>query len=187
MLLLIGKTCAGKDSIQKILISEYGMKNIVSYTTRPMRDEEENGVQYWFLSTEEFLKKQEEGFFAEVITYVDKDGNTLYYGGAKKDFADDKVMIVNIDGLKQIREFKELNSIAFLLTVSDDTIRERLKKRGDNEEVAENRIKQDNEMFAEAENFVDYILENENISPEEMATRIHKMYTTKMQLEKMFK
>lgn len=184
MLLLMGKTCSGKDTIQKILISKYNMKNIVSYTTRPMRDGEENGVQYWFLSTEEFLKKKEEGFFAEIITYTDKDGNILYYGGAKEDFSDDKVMIVNVDGLRQIKEFKDLNAISFLLTVSDETIRKRLKERGDNEEVAENRIKQDNEMFAEVENFVDYIVDNEGFSPEEIAEKIHKMYLTRMWMDK---
>ncbi len=179
MLLLIGKTCAGKDTIQQILIAKYGMKNVISYTTRPMRIGEKNGVQYWFISTEEFLKKKDEGFFAEVITYVDKNGNTLYYGGAKEDFSDDKVMIVNVNGLEQIREFKELNSVAFFLDVSDDVIRERLIGRGDDTETAENRIRQDNEIFAGIEDKVEFVLNNENVIPEEMADKIYSLYRNK--------
>lgn len=176
MLLLMGKTCAGKDTIQNILISKFGMKNIISYTTRPMRVGETNGVQYWFLSEEEFLKKKEEGFFAEIIEYKDKEGKTLYYGGAKEDFSDEKVMIVNVDGLEQIREFEDINSVAFFLNVSDEVIRERLIGRGDDAETAENRIRQDNEMFEAIERKVEFMLQNENVIPEDMADTIYGMY-----------
>lgn len=176
MLLLMGKTCAGKDTIQRILISKYGMKNVISYTTRPMRVGETNGVQYWFITEEEFLRKVKEGFFAEIITYTDKNGNTIYYGGAKEDFSDEKVMIVNVDGLNQIREFDDINSVAFYLNVSDEVIRQRLIERGDDVETAKSRVEQDNDMFSEIESKVEYVLNNENVIPEKMAEKIYNMY-----------
>lgn len=176
MLLLMGKTCAGKDTVQNILISKFGMKNVISYTTRPMRVGETNGVQYWFITEEEFLRKVKEGFFAEVITYKDKNRNTIYYGGAKEDFSDEKVMIVNVDGLAQIREFDDINSVAFFLNVSNEIIHERLIGRGDDEETARSRVEQDNKMFAGIEDKVEFVLDNENVIPDEMAIRIYNLY-----------
>ena len=48
---LTGKSCAGKDSIYNILIKdeELGLRPIIRYTTRPIRDGEVDGVTYHFV------------------------------------------------------------------------------------------------------------------------------------------
>ena len=52
---LIGKSCAGKDSIYKRLIEdkELGLHPVIRYTTRPIRDGEKNGVNYHFVDMDE--------------------------------------------------------------------------------------------------------------------------------------
>ena len=50
IVLLMGKSTTGKDTIYKNLLKDeaMGLKKVVLYTTRPMRKGEENGIQYFF-------------------------------------------------------------------------------------------------------------------------------------------
>ena len=52
---LMGKSSTGKDTIYKALLSnkELNLKKIIPYTTRPIRDGEKNGVEYFFTDEEE--------------------------------------------------------------------------------------------------------------------------------------
>lgn len=64
MLVLVGKTCSGKSTVAKIL-EDKGYRRIVTYTTRPKRAGEIDGTDYHFITAEDFLKRRENGFFAE--------------------------------------------------------------------------------------------------------------------------
>ena len=57
MIFIAGKTCSGKTRIVSELCKKFGYKKIVTYTTRPIRDKEVDGVDYHFISEEEFEKK----------------------------------------------------------------------------------------------------------------------------------
>ena len=57
MLILVGKSSSGKDTIQKELI-KLGYTPIVNYTTRPPRIGEVDGIAYHFVTQEEFLEKE---------------------------------------------------------------------------------------------------------------------------------
>ena len=57
MLLLVGKSASGKDTVKKELI-KMGMKAVVTYATRPPRNGEIDGVTYHFITKEEFLNKE---------------------------------------------------------------------------------------------------------------------------------
>ena len=50
MLILIGKTASGKDTILNQLVKKHGYKKIVTYTSRPMRKGEKQDVTYHFIS-----------------------------------------------------------------------------------------------------------------------------------------
>ena len=82
MLVLVGPSASGKTQILKILMEKYGMKKLVTYTTRPMRVNEVNGIDYHFVSKEEFLNKLENDFFFETIEY-----NNNFYGTSKNVFS----------------------------------------------------------------------------------------------------
>lgn len=99
MLLLCGKTATGKNTIQNELI-KMGMKSVVTYTTRPSREGEIDGIDYHFITKEEFFRKKEQNFFAETTSYDVATGDKWYYGSAVEDLTDDKAIIVNPHGLK---------------------------------------------------------------------------------------
>lgn len=177
MLLLCGKSCAGKDTIQKELI-KMGMNSIVSYTTRPPREHETDGVEYHFITKEEFLEKEEQGFFAETVSYNVASGETWYYGSAIEDLSDDKVIIVNPHGLRQLRKIKSLNPITFYITASEETIWNRLRQRGDDSAEARRRLNADDEDFFGIERDVDFAFSNDlGLKPEVLAEMI--LYTYK--------
>ena len=54
MLVIVGESASGKSTTEKCLCALYGYKKIVSYTTRLPRDGEEDGVDYHFISMEDF-------------------------------------------------------------------------------------------------------------------------------------
>ena len=55
-IILVGKSAAGKDHGRKICEQWLGVEYQVSYTTRPPRDEETPGRDYFFISESEFKK-----------------------------------------------------------------------------------------------------------------------------------
>ena len=113
--------CSGKDTTQKELIN-MGMNSVVSYTTRPPRNGEVDGIAYHFITKEEFLEKEKQGFFAETTSYNVASGETWYYGSAIGDLTDDKVIIVNPHGLQQIQKIKSLNPVTFYINAKKETI-----------------------------------------------------------------
>ena len=177
MLLLCGKSCAGKDTIQKELI-KMGMQSVVSYTTRPPREHETEGVEYHFITKEEFLEKEKQGFFAETVSYNVATDETWYYGSAVEDLTDDKVMIVNPQGLRQIQKIRSLNPVTFYITAGEETIWNRLRQRGDDSAEARRRLNADDEDFFGIEKDIDFSFSNDlGLKPEVLAEMI--MYTYK--------
>ncbi len=79
--LLMGKSSSGKDTIYRELIKtkELGLKKIVSYTTRPMREGETDGVQYLFKNEEEYKKLRADNKIIEERAYDTKCGIWRYF------------------------------------------------------------------------------------------------------------
>lgn len=153
-----------------------GMTAIVTYTTRPKRENEEDGIAYHFISNEDFLEKTQQGFFAESTSYNVATGETWYYGSALEDFVNDKVIIVNPYSLRQIRKIKTLNPIAFYLTAGEETIWNRLRQRGDNSAEARRRLNADDKDFEDIEQYIDFSFSNDlGLKPELLAEMI--LYT----------
>ena len=174
MLLLCGKSCTGKSTIIEEL-RKLGIKEVVSYSTRPPRPGEVDGIAYHFITKEEFFEKEKQGFFAETTSYNVASGETWHYGSAMEDLTDDKVIIVNPHGLKQIRKMKQLNPIAFHIIVSKTTIMDRAKKRGDNTDEVLRRLIADD--FEDINNYIDFAFRNDlGLSPKVMAEMILNTY-----------
>lgn len=182
MIILLGKTCSGKDTIRKELI-KLGYEPVITYTTRPIRDGEIDGVTYHFISKEEFLQKELEGFFAETTSYNVATGETWYYGSAIEDLTKNKVIIANPDGVKKFKQFLDLNPIVFFLSVEEEDILNRLKLRGDNTDEALRRLKADESDFLDIDKYVDFSIKNDgNIgsTPDANAALINLLYKTKV-------
>lgn len=176
MLVLIGKTAAGKDTIKKELV-KLGMQDIVTCTTRPMRNGEIPDVSYHFLSQNEFFDKKKEGYFAEYTKYHVATGQTWYYGTPKNEISDSKVIIMNPEGLKKLLKQKELHIVSFYIQVPEDVLLERLQCRGDNPEEYKRRLMADKRDFLGIESIVDCVVDNNaEKSPDEIAKFIKNTY-----------
>lgn len=162
MLVIVGKTSSGKDKTVNKLISKHGFNKLVTYTTRPMRKNEEKDVTYHFISEEEFLQKIDNGFFAEWKSY-DTEFGTWYYGTALEDLEnaeDNTVVILTPDGFRDVKDKLNNKVTSIYIYANNKTIKKRLVERGDNPKEAERRFEQDMIDFKGLENEVDRIVYN---------------------------
>lgn len=132
LLVISGPSGAGKGTICKALLEKH--KDIylsVSATTREPRDGEVHGVNYFFTSKEDFLKKVEEGDFLE---HAEVYGN--YYGTPKSsvqkmlDEGRDVILEIDIQGALKVKENWEEGIFIFILPPSMEELKQRIIKRG---------------------------------------------------------
>ncbi len=78
---ILGKSCSGKDTIfQEIKKnSELDLKTVVGYTTRPMRENEVDGEEYFFVSRDRLEELQNDGKVIEVRHYNTVHGVWSYF------------------------------------------------------------------------------------------------------------
>lgn len=131
LLVLSAPSGGGKTTIAKMLLQ--GREDLgysVSATTRPKRPDERNGVDYHFISRDEFLQRREKGEFLEWATY----GGELY-GTLKSEieqiFSQGRhaVLDVEIDGARQIRRNFPNSLLLFVLPPSAEALVQRLMGR----------------------------------------------------------
>lgn len=161
MLILMGKTASGKNLVRDQLVKKCHFSPIITYTTRQMRKNEKQDVTYHFISTDEFLEKINNGFFAEWKDYVTNDG-IWYYGTALDDCmnaSDKDVIILTPDGVRDLKK-NGVNAITIYLYSNLNTIKNRLEFRGDDEKEVERRIYSDIKDFKDAEMLADRIVYN---------------------------
>ena len=143
----------------------------ISYTTRPPRSQEVNGVDYVFISREEFLKRLERNEFLE---HAEVFGN--FYGTHESTFhkaieaGSDLVLDIDVQGARQLKVAIPGAISIFVLPPSREVLEQRLRARSqDSEEVIQRRLKGAAE---EVRNYTqyDYVLINREI--EESAARL---------------
>jgi len=157
LIVLLGESASGKSTIEREL-SKKGLNRTISYTTRPIRKNEIDGVDYHYISDDEFLDNLANGFFAEYTKY-----NDWYYAIAKEDCLDNSISVVEPFGFRQLQKIPDLNITSFYIKVPE---RERLKRmvdRGDNLMEVFRRIFSDQGVFQSIDQEVDYVIENNNI------------------------
>lgn len=178
MIILVGKSCSGKNAIQEELIKDGKYKRVVTYTSRPPRPGEIDGVTYHYISSYEFLKKQFEGFFVETTYYDVASGERWFYGTSIECFNDDNgVLIMNPEGVKAIEKRKDINCTIFYIMCDKKTLKKRLKKRGDNPKEARRRLRADKKDFKDMEAWSDYtIINGDNTTPKTVADLINFFY-----------
>jgi guanylate kinase len=78
---LMGKSASGKDTIyrQLLLAEELKLKKVVPYTTRPIREREKDGVQYYFVDEDRMRELEAEGRIIELRSYDTVHGIWYYF------------------------------------------------------------------------------------------------------------
>jgi guanylate kinase len=157
---------AGKTSLVKALLVEQPVIKVsVSSTTRSMRPGEIDGVDYVFLSEQEFLKRRDAGEFLE---WAKVHGN--FYGTSKKwiqnEIANGIDIILEIDwqGAQQIKTLFPLAVGIFIAPPSMAALKERLTARGqDSDDVIEGRLSTAQSEINHAHEF-EYVIINQDFS-----------------------
>lgn len=178
-IILVGKTASGKTAIKKALAKNFPVVPLVTCTTRPPREGEVHGKDYYFLSYEDFRKFLYHDQFAEATAY-NVSGEPWYYGSYLEHYKNhrpqvDAVIVLNPAGLRQIKEnHPNLDVVSFYIECPEAIIKERYAKRKntDTEDFA-TRLQNDNIDFKDIEYLVDYkIVNNGTHSPEKIAKAI---------------
>lgn len=176
IIVLVGKTASGKTSVANRLCRNKRFKRIITYTTRPMRDNEQQDVDYHFISDEQFNKMVENNEFTEYKRYNTSHGVWSYGSVVTSEQELSSyyhVIILTPQGLRDLSK-QTSRYIAFYLNVGVKSQLERLKKRGDEEQQIIKRLKNDNRDFENVLDIVDYnfYTDNENSSPQGVANMI---------------
>lgn len=128
---VMGESASGKDSVQQRLVSVYGFIPIVSSTTRAMREGEQEGVDYYYISEQEFKAKIASGAIFEHRAYESSKG-VVYYGAEKIDLDPEKnyVTVLDPDGVKEyIKAYGRENVFNVYVTAPDEVRYERAFNR----------------------------------------------------------
>jgi guanylate kinase len=165
LLVLSAPSGGGKTTIAKMLLQ--GRDDLgysVSATTRPKRPDEREGVDYHFLSHDEFIRRQEHGEFLEWATYSGELYGTLK-SEIERIFAQGRhaVLDVEIEGARQIRKNFPNSLLLFVLPPSAEALVHRLigRKTEDPALVRERIVRAADELAAVAE--YDYAILNEDL------------------------
>ena len=156
---------SGKTTLVRYILSEFtDLIFSVSATTRKKRANEKDGVDYFFISEEEFKKKIEENKFVEWEKFYD------YYYGTLRDYVDGlieqgKTVVFELDvkGALNLKKQYPQAVLIFVKPPSVEAIKERLKRR--NTESAEDYRKRIEraQMELNYQDKFDYIVENDNL------------------------
>ena len=165
MVILSSPSGAGKTTITKKIQQKYhSFKISVSHTTRKPRPNEVHGVDYFFISQEEFKKKINENEFYEYAKIFDN-----YYGTSRKIVdqlikKNDIIFDIDWQGTKQLSKFKNLKLIKiYLIPPNKDELKLRLVKRNqDSNQEVERRFKAFDDDIQHWKDY-DYIVINKNL------------------------
>ena len=157
---VMGKSASGKDTIYKRLLAEesLGLKNIVPYTTRPIRQGETDGVEYFFVTVEGMRQLEKQGKIIECRCYHTIHGDWYYFTADDGQIdleTQNYLMITTLVGYEKIRNYYGEDKVIPLYIEVEDGLRlERALKREqqeNNHKYAEmcRRFLADSEDFSE--------------------------------------
>jgi len=166
LIVISGPSSAGKSTIRSELLKMHKeLYYSISMTTREPRVGEQDGIDYFFVSKEEFEKRIEKGAFLE-YAQVHRD----HYYGTPKDIILDKlnkgidvILEIEIHGAVQVNDQMPNAIFIFIMPPDMETLVKRLKKRGtETKEKMIERIKTAYQEINEASTY-NYVVVNDEL------------------------
>ena len=148
---LMGEAGSGKDrTMQAVLAADPTLHEIISCTTRPMRQGEAHGVNYFYYTPEQFGQKVLDGEMLECTVF-----NDWFYGTSYDSLRSDcpNIGVFNPDGIRAMSEMPDVDVTIFKIACSDKVRLLRQLNREENPNVDEiiRRYKTDKEDFYDLE------------------------------------
>ena len=124
--IIMGKSATGKDTIYHELLKRFPqLKPVVSYTTRPIRENEIDGREYFFVTDARKTELQEQGDVVECRIYNTVKGPWSYFTVNDKqiDFNQDMLMISTLEGFVKIQDYYGKDKVCPIYIEGDDVKR----------------------------------------------------------------
>lgn len=169
IILLAGKSGAGKSSVADYLYRECGLKQVLSYTTRPKRGPNDN--THIFISDKEFDEIKDE----DMVAYTEFAGHR--YCATQKMVDEADIYVIDPDGILTFRNrYRGMkNAIPVYLDVTKRECFRRMLLRGDSVEMAEKRIQNDEMKFRSISECHPIIIHATDKTVEEVGNEIRKI------------
>lgn len=146
LIIMSGPSGVGKGTVRRLVMADKSLNLAysVSMTTRPRREHETPGVDYFYVTKEEFQKTLDEDGFLEHAQFV---GN--YYGTPKayveklRNEGKNVLLEIEVEGAKQVISKCHGSDVVtiFLIPPSMEELEQRIRKRGtESEEVIQQRL-----------------------------------------------
>lgn len=179
LVIVSGFSGVGKGTVVKALLDKYDDYVLsVSMTTRKPREGEIEGINYYFVSDEQFEEMINKDGFLEYAGYVGH-----YYGTPKKLVLDsleqgkNVILEIEVQGALQVKEKYPDSIMVFIIPPKASVLRERLAGRGtETEEQINNRLKRAGEE-SEQMSFYDYLVVNDKV--DDCVERLHEITLTR--------
>lgn len=155
---------AGKDAVARGVEKRQRLTRIVTYNSRDKRPGEVEGVDYHFVSREEFLKKEKQGFFLEKNEY-----NRNLYGTPKEEVlealkrGEDVLLRIDVNGAREVkRQMPEAVTIFIYATITEMGGRLMRRGRDSEEEMERKMVLARKEMLEKDKGYFDYQVYNQD-------------------------
>ena len=183
IVLIMGKSGCGKSTLERNLIKHFPsqFKKVVSSTTRPIRDGEKHGVDYWFLTEDEYDQTD----FIQTTTFAG-----YRYGSSVSEYQTTHpfpVLCVVPSSAKVFTQtlaqrFPTWSTFNIWFDISNIRLVQNMRKRGDTNQMIEKRINQDklDEQFLQSGLYPDLIVYDFNLNE-----NLHNVVAKQIELEKL--
>jgi guanylate kinase len=145
-ILILGASGSGKDFLMRKLV-EKGLKPCIKCTTRPIRKNEKQGVNYNFIKENDFKKLIEENKFLTYqsfeVTPENSEPKTWYYGITLEEFMEKQVLIMTPGELLTLPEDLRKGCFVVYLNIDREIRESRLHRRNDKNDSIKRRLDAD--------------------------------------------
>ena len=150
-----GRSNAGKDTFARKLSQDYGIDIVCSFTTRPMREYETDGLEHRFISKE---KMAELRVGNDLIAYTINEKTGIEYCANDSCLTGDcMIYIINPNGVAWLKEHRpDIKLLRVFLDCEEQTLVIRGIARGDDREVLLKRLASEREEFNALKDNKDY-------------------------------
>ena len=168
LIILSGPSGVGKGTVRKYIMKHHSfpLEFSISMTTRAPRPTETNGVEYYFVSKEEFQRNIDEDNFLEWAEFVgNRYGTPKSYVEELRNQGQNVILEIEINGAEQVlKKVKDDRVISFFLKPpSLKQLEERIRKRkSESEETIQKRLAKGRSELEKAKNY-DFVILNDRI------------------------